>query len=154
MLDKVGKLRGLKQSAKAGRLPCILRTEQVPPELAITNPMGCRNYRLGLAIRIDYRSFFVDRWIKPCSLEISNERRLHRGVLKPLEAPRCHFWPPNGQRISGEPRAEGDERVRCMRVLGSVADSEPATARLPFTTTTPTGHPSSLSKAPPFRLFA
>ena len=26
--------------------------------------------------------------------------------------------PPNGQRISGERRAEGDERVRCMRVLG------------------------------------
>ena len=25
---------------------------------------------------------------------------------------------PNGQRISGERRAEGDERVRCMRVLG------------------------------------
>ena len=28
------------------------------------------------------------------------------------------FVPPNGQRISGERRAEGDERVRCMRVLG------------------------------------
>ena len=26
---------------------------------------------------------------------------------------------PNGQRISGERRAEGDERVRCMRVLGA-----------------------------------
>src|SRR5476651_2343267 len=26
--------------------------------------------------------------------------------------------PPNGQRVSGERRAEGDERVRCMRVLG------------------------------------
>ena len=26
---------------------------------------------------------------------------------------------PNGQRISGERGAEGDERVRCMRVLGS-----------------------------------
>src|SRR4029077_939728 len=26
--------------------------------------------------------------------------------------------PPNGQRISGERRAEGDERVRCLRVLG------------------------------------
>ena len=30
----------------------------------------------------------------------------------------CDFRPPNGQRISGERRAEGDERVRCMRVLG------------------------------------
>ena len=28
------------------------------------------------------------------------------------------FGAPNGQRISGERRAEGDERVRCMRVLG------------------------------------
>ena len=25
---------------------------------------------------------------------------------------------PNGRRVSGERRAEGDERVRCMRVLG------------------------------------
>ena len=29
---------------------------------------------------------------------------------------------PNGQRISGERRAEGDERVRCMRVLGNACD--------------------------------
>ena len=28
---------------------------------------------------------------------------------------------PNGQRISGERRVEGDERVRCMRVLGGLA---------------------------------
>ena len=28
---------------------------------------------------------------------------------------------PNGQRISGERGAEGDERVRCMRVLGAVS---------------------------------
>jgi hypothetical protein len=28
--------------------------------------------------------------------------------------------PSNGQRISGERRAEGDERVRCVRVLGGV----------------------------------
>lgn len=26
---------------------------------------------------------------------------------------------PNGWRVSGERRAEGDERVRCTRVLGS-----------------------------------
>ena len=29
----------------------------------------------------------------------------------------CH-WRPNGWRVSGERRAEGDERVRCTRVLG------------------------------------
>src|SRR5712691_7031237 len=33
--------------------------------------------------------------------------------------------PPNGWRVSGERRAEGDERVRCTRVLGGsdAADS-------------------------------
>ena len=36
--------------------------------------------------------------------------------------PRCPFVAPNGQRISGERRAEGDERVRCMRVLGRLAN--------------------------------
>ena len=30
-------------------------------------------------------------------------------------------WLPNGWRVSGERRAEGDERVRCMRVLAGVA---------------------------------
>ena len=64
------------------------------------------------------------------------------------------FRLPNGQRISGERRAEGDERVRCMRVLGSVAASEPAPVRLPFKPTPPKGLSSSLPKAPPFRLFA
>lgn len=34
------------------------------------------------------------------------------------QEPQGYFGPPNGQRISGERRAEGDERVRCMRVLG------------------------------------
>ena len=34
------------------------------------------------------------------------------------DSPGNHLVPPNGQRISGERRAEGDERVRCMRVLG------------------------------------
>jgi len=62
--------------------------------------------------------------------------------------------PPNGWRISGERRAEGDERVRCMRVLGSVAVSQPAPARLPFKPTPPRRLVSSLPKAPPFRLFA
>ena len=34
---------------------------------------------------------------------------------------------PNGQRISGERRAEGDERVRCMRVSGAnMSTSAPA----------------------------
>jgi hypothetical protein len=61
---------------------------------------------------------------------------------------------PNGQRISGERRAEGDERVRCMRVLGSVADSQRAAARLPFKPAPPKRLSSSLPKAPPFRLFA
>jgi hypothetical protein len=32
--------------------------------------------------------------------------------------PICHFRLPNGRRVSGERRAEGDERVRCTRVLG------------------------------------
>jgi hypothetical protein len=34
------------------------------------------------------------------------------------DLPRLPPWRPNGKRISGERRAEGDERVRCMRVLG------------------------------------
>jgi hypothetical protein len=46
-------------------------------------------------------------------LERQNDGRAefesHAGLL---------FGAPNGQRISGERRAEGDERVRCMRVLG------------------------------------
>ena len=33
----------------------------------------------------------------------------------------CSFRPPNGLRVSGERRAEGDERVRCTRVLGAAA---------------------------------
>ena len=37
-----------------------------------------------------------------------------RGYSRPW-----NFRRPNGQRISGERRAEGDERVRCMGVLGS-----------------------------------
>ena len=36
---------------------------------------------------------------------------------------------PNGQRISGERRAEGDERVRCMRVLGATVASRLADLR-------------------------
>ena len=33
-------------------------------------------------------------------------------------AARERLWPPNGWRVSGERGAEGDERVRCTRVLG------------------------------------
>jgi hypothetical protein len=32
------------------------------------------------------------------------------------------YLPPNGQRISGERGGEADERVRCMRVLGRLAN--------------------------------
>ena len=39
----------------------------------------------------------------------------HGAILPPANA---LISRPNGQRISGERRAEGDERVRCMRVLG------------------------------------
>ena len=39
-------------------------------------------------------------------------------------------WRPNGQRISGERRAEGDERVRCMRVLGAGPDASLSVLRL------------------------
>ena len=37
-----------------------------------------------------------------------------------LSAPAAVFraMAPNGRRVSGERGAEGDERVRCMRVLG------------------------------------
>ena len=31
---------------------------------------------------------------------------------------RSSFRPPNGWRVSGERRAEGDERVRCTRMMG------------------------------------
>ena len=45
----------------------------------------------------------------------------------------CPLKPPNGQRISGERRAEGDERVRCMRVLGSGPRSAPTkSATMPY----------------------
>jgi hypothetical protein len=33
-------------------------------------------------------------------------------------AAECDSGLPNGWRVSGERRAEGDERVRCTRVLG------------------------------------
>ena len=36
---------------------------------------------------------------------------------------------PNGLRISGERRAEGDERVRCMRVLGAPLIHQPPSVR-------------------------
>ena len=37
---------------------------------------------------------------------------------KPIHRP-APIQPPNGLRVSGELRAEGEERVRCTRVLGS-----------------------------------
>ena len=39
-----------------------------------------------------------------------------KGIARSAHLPKR----PNGQRISGARRAEGDERVRCMRVLGGV----------------------------------
>jgi hypothetical protein len=30
-----------------------------------------------------------------------------------------HLEPPNEWRVTGEPRADGDERVRCTRMLGA-----------------------------------
>ena len=46
------------------------------------------------------------------------DERLERDHAESIRRTDCDFRPPNGQRISGERRAEGDERVRCMRVLG------------------------------------
>ena len=53
----------------------------------------------------------------PSTCRPSPTRRRHEPSL--LLCHYCDFLPPNGQRISGERRADGDERVRCMRVLGA-----------------------------------
>ena len=48
------------------------------------------------------------------------------------------FRPPDGQRISGEQRAEGDERVCCMRVSGgSITPPMPAKVRQIASPTSP-----------------
>src|SRR5262249_48917138 len=39
-------------------------------------------------------------------------------VIMPDDEAYEHYSAPNGWRVSGERRAEGDERVRCTRMLG------------------------------------
>jgi hypothetical protein len=41
------------------------------------------------------------------------------GILDRHDWPTHTLVPPNGWRVSGERRAEGDERVRCTRMLGA-----------------------------------
>jgi hypothetical protein len=66
-----------------------------------------------------------------------------------------HFVAPNGLRVSGERRAEGDERVRCTRMLGGMVSnligyfglappSQNVTVKVRYTRT---GSPDSLHTA-------
>ena len=67
-------------------------------------------------------------------LRVSDQRRRRLPIdaascrdARPDQSPQVHAAtsrrssrPPNGWRVSGERRAEGDERVRCTRVLGGL----------------------------------